>query len=398
MTLARSSVLHYWSSRYGPLPVIGGKPTHARNSAGMVGDGRGELYDAIINTPRFSWETDKSTSANERRAMLLLERGGTNQIPFSADLSNAAWSKVTATITTGVRDPRGGTSACTVTATAASAQAYQLLAAGASIKRANALWVRRRTGTGAVSLFRSDGVGDAALTLTTDWQRFPATVPAASTARWVGIILATSGDAVDVWDGQQEDAPVISSEIVNPGAGLTSRSADSFYWDFPPIPQGMMVYLRFVERGSVLSGGYLLSLMSAANANPQFILYAPSGLYTAYHHNGTAPVSALVAVAPAVGDTVELVAQLTSAGIVNIIQSINGAAVTAGSASGANTLAGAWSDTKCWLNSAGIVGGQGLAAFADVRIVKYADVVGATGQAIMDELRAFELGPNGDLL
>ena len=42
--------------------------------------------------------------------------------------------------------------------------------------------------------------------------------------------------------------------------------------------------------------------------------------------------------------------------------------------------------------------GAGAGRYAEVKIVKYADVVGATAQARMDELRAFEIGASGEVL
>ena len=65
--------------------------------------------------------------------------------------------------------------------------------------------------------------------------------------------------------------------------------------------------------------------------------------------------------------------------------------------SGVQTLATAWSDTRLWLNSVGVIG-VGANKFAEVKIVKYADVVASTAQGRMDELKNFELGPNADVL
>jgi hypothetical protein len=402
MTLSRSSVLLYWSSRYGLLPILGGKPTFARNSAGSVADARGELYDAIINTPRFSWETDRSTPAAEKRAMLLLEAARQNTLGYTTDFSNAVWVKTSVTVATGVLDPKGGTSACTLTATAAAGTVYQHLAAGSSLQRSNALWLRRRTGAGAVNLLLSDGsaYSYAATGLSAVWQRFQVPAAAASTARWIGLSIATSGDAVDVYNGQQEDALVSSSDIVNLAAGAGTRAVDTCSWSFLPTPQGMMVFSRHVEGGSAaLGAGVIWASCSAAGAAPYLFVHTPgAGVYRVVHTGTGAGVSASLAAGPAAGDTVDLLAVLNPNGSVELYQSINGAAVTSTTSGGSETLAAAWSGPALWLNSLGSGAAVGFNRFADLRAVKYADVVAATAQGRMDELRSLELGPNGDLL
>lgn len=394
MTLSRSSILHYWSARYGTIPVIGGKPTHTRNSAGTVADARGELYDAIINTPRFSWETDQSnTAASERRAMLLLEQAATNLLTAPSDFTNGAWTKTSVTPTVGAADPKGGSSASTLTATANGGTVVQSLAAGSLIQRTNSIWMRRRTGTGTVSVRRFDGGAYDAVTLTSDWQRVGPTLAAASTTRTFGIQFATSGDAVDVWDAEMVDGVLRTSEIASGG----TRAADGFSWAFPPAPQAMMAYVRIVEGGTntVNSGYGLVQISNAGGSDPVFLIYSPSGIYTAFHSNAGAVTSGAGA-GSLLGETVELVAILFTDGSVQLIQSRNGLAVSSGARSGAKALGAAWSGAVLTLNAN--VSAIGVNKFADLRIVKYADVVATTAQGIMDELRAFELGPNGDVL
>lgn len=397
MTLSRSSVLHYWSSRYGPLPVIGGKPVHTRNSAGAVADERGELYDAIINTPRFSWETDKATTANERRAALLLELARTNSVPFSTDFANAVWTKLNATITAGVLDPRGGTSACTLTATAANGAVFQSLAAGTAMIRANAFWIRRRTGTGAVGILRADSGGYVTVPVTSVWTRFSPGFSTSATARDIGVSLATSGDAVDLYNGQQEDATFNTADIVNTGASATSRGADAFSWSYAAPPQGAVIFSRHVEGGTIqASSARLWTIASSGDASPRLLIFVSGGVYVLYNENGGNVQSSLGA-APAFGDTVDLAAIITATGAVQLVQSINGAAVTSGTLSSALTVPTAYSGALAWLNSVS-ASSVGASRFLEWRALKYADVVAATAQGIMDEVRAFELGPNGEAL
>ena len=397
MTLTKSSCLHVWSSRYGINPIIGGRPVFSRNSAGLFTAQSAEVDSAIINTPRGDWTTVQLPGGlTERRRLLTLELARSNTLVAPSDLNNAAWVKTTMAVATGIADPAGGTSACTLTATAANATTDQNLGSGSSLARVNSVWLRRRTGSGLVKVLKPDGSAYATVTLTSDWQRF-SQPGSASVVREAGINIVTNGDAVDNYLHQMEDGPFATSGILA-GSGA-SRAADSLYWNFPPVPQAMMMYVRFVEQGTILlTNTRVLQIGSAAGAAPLITLYQSGAYYTAHHNNnaGGTPVSVL-AVAPAIGDTVELLHILFADGSVQAVQSINGAAVTSGAASAAATLAGAWSDTLLLANR-GASSDAGANKFAELKIVKYADVVASTAQGRMDEMRSLELGPNGDLL
>ncbi|RKZ96018.1 MAG: hypothetical protein DRQ40_02120 [Gammaproteobacteria bacterium] len=133
----------------------------------------------------------------------------TNLAASSEDLTVAPWVKVDATLTPGILDPDGGTSAYTVIATANAGRVYINDAgydAGAEI--AASFWVRRRTGSGTVLLYGGDGANgvDVTASLTGAWQRLtPAVTAASGAADRMGVKLNVAGDAVDVWHPQAED-------------------------------------------------------------------------------------------------------------------------------------------------------------------------------------------------
>jgi hypothetical protein len=397
MSLSKSSVLHYWSSRYGINPRIGGRPVFTRNSAGLFTTQEGEVDTAIVNTPRFDWATlNLPNGQTERRKVLTLELARSNALVAPSDFSNAAWTKSTCAVTTGIADPAGGTSACTLTATAASGYAQQTLSAGSSIVRTNTVSLRRRTGTGQIQVINPQNTAWVNVTLTSDWQRFTI-AGAAGTGRSGGIMIAVSGDAIDVWLFQNEDGPFATSGIAA-GSGA-SRAADSLYWNFPPVPQAMMVYSRHIEQGTLLGAGTsmrLWQISSVTSGTPQLEIYSDGSDYHLQHFT-TFGVNVVLAAASGVGDTVDLLAVTDPTGAVALYQSINGAAPTVVGPSGALAFSPAWSDTKFWLNSAGSIV-PGANKFAEVKIVKYADMVGVTAADRMSELRSFELGPNGDVL
>lgn len=138
--------------------------------------------------------------------------GGNNSLKWSEDFANAIWVKTTMTIGATVADPIGGTSANTLTATGANANVRQTLAGGSSIVRTNSVWLKRRTGTGTVQVLDPPAANWVTVALTTAWQRFSVT-GAAATPRDSGILIATSGDAVDAFGFQQDDAALATSYI-----------------------------------------------------------------------------------------------------------------------------------------------------------------------------------------
>lgn len=130
--------------------------------------------------------------------------GGSNQVFPSEDFADAAWTKITATVTPGISDPIGGTTAQRIAATGAGARIFQSLSAGSSVVRTMSFWMRRISGSGVINIAKPDNSVYVPVTLTSEWQRFSAT-GAASTVRQAEIGIATSGDAIDVWGAHLND-------------------------------------------------------------------------------------------------------------------------------------------------------------------------------------------------
>ena len=145
-----------------------------------------------------------------------------NLTNYSGDISNAAWPKTNLTVATGVSDPFGGTSAQTLTATAANGFFNQLQpASGANY--VSSIWVRRRTGSGAVRLANPGNTSSATLALTSSWQRMFVAGP--SNLGFIHSLLniVTSGDAVDVYGAQLEQ-----SLVATPGPYFQTLATDYF--------------------------------------------------------------------------------------------------------------------------------------------------------------------------
>ncbi len=124
-----------------------------------------------------------------------------NELPAAqADLTTG-FTKNNITVTTGVADPIGGTAAVTLTANANNPDYFFAIGgrpSGASYS--GSYWVRRRTGTSTVSLVAPQTTSvDITASIDGTWRRFGTGVwTIGGTTAYVGLRIATSGDAVDV--------------------------------------------------------------------------------------------------------------------------------------------------------------------------------------------------------
>lgn len=431
MALSLSSVLHYWSARYGSVPVVGGKPVHARSSAGRWIDQQGILQNAIVNTPRFEW-ADLGDGAG-RRAVMRLEQARTNSLTYSEDWSNAAWVKSDVTISANAAIAPDGTLTAdklientnNVAHWAYQAVTYAAVPQSFSVhaKAVERTWLYIRgdfnsgreawfnLATGAFGTVHAN-FDVRAVPMGGGWYRILVSQAAGlagtsgevgfgpTTGDGVSAYVGVAGNGLYLWGAQHARDCAAESSYIQTVAGSGSRATDDFSWAAPFPGYNLMAYVRFIERGTVglSAGARLLQLSKLNNTGPRLIILNTNGpnAYQTIHDNGSTSKISTLATTPAVGATVELLALWQANGSVDIAQSINGAAVTSGGVSAAQGMNSLDSIEAISVN--GIGGSYGLNDFAEVKIVKYPDVVGASNQARMDELRSFELGPNGAVL
>ena len=134
-------------------------------------------------------------------------------------------------------------------------------------------------------------------------------------------------------------------------SGSATRNADLLPLPFPARPQALTAYIRFIEVGTILTGNArvfqigngtfgdeeALLIMNRGSAGNQFYRFS-------YNADGN-HVQSQLAIAPSIGDGVELMGHLIIDGndaSVQLRQSINGAVATAAAESGTRPLLAAW--------------------------------------------------------
>ena len=123
-----------------------------------------------------------------------------NLLTKTEDAANAVWTKLNISIAAGVTDPQGGSTAFTITCTSAGGYWFQSSVAPNGTTNVSSLWVRRRTGTGAIYLRSSASPGtDSPIAVTASWTRSSMTVSNNSSANSFVLLIATSGDEIDIW-------------------------------------------------------------------------------------------------------------------------------------------------------------------------------------------------------
>lgn len=188
------------------------------NQSMYMGAG-GLLIASATNTPRIEYDAGGSCLG------LLMEASRTNLGLYSADGTNAAWTKTNCTAAKTATGPDGASnSATTVTATAGNATILQAVTSG-SATRAYAIWLKRRTGTGNIDLTLDGGTGWTTKTITSTWTRYFITQAAVTNPNF-GIRIVTNGDAVDFFGSQLESASFSSSDIPTTTVSV-ARTADS---------------------------------------------------------------------------------------------------------------------------------------------------------------------------
>lgn len=231
--------------------------TFSRTSATATYFGSdGLLHVAAADEPRFEW-------VGGVRMGLLIESLCTNLVLWSRDLTNAGWSKTSATASKTVTGIDGTSNSCTrLTASSANGQAVQAVAAAGGAVCVFSAYIRRVTGTGQVLLTEDNfttSTNVAGSLNTSTFTRVQITTTADGLGR-VGIRLATAGDVIDVDCVQLEAVSSLNASATSPlitTSSTTSRGAD--------ILSATVAGMSFAG-GSMMMVGGLISRPGAAAA------------------------------------------------------------------------------------------------------------------------------------
>lgn len=180
---------------------------------------------ATDNTARFTkgFYSDKGFV---RSSGLLVELAATNLLLYSSDMTQAEWAKTNGTVSSNdATAPDGTATADSFTATAANATILQAQTITSAVKTFS-IFLKRKTGTGSVSLTIDGGSTYTEVFLSTaNWKRFQITQTLANPS--VGIKISTSGDAVYAWGAQNETMNFMTSYIPTTTAAVT-RNKETF--------------------------------------------------------------------------------------------------------------------------------------------------------------------------
>ena len=196
-----------------------------------IENGATAYFDNISVKEYTGTHISQATTANKP----ILRRGLVNLLPYSNDFSQ--WSKSACTVTaTGVADPWGGTLASTVTSSGSAELYKQISTSGV---KTSGIWIRRRTGTGNISIRNTANTAWIALTVTSTWALFVNDGGTVGASGWCDIQFPTSGDAIDVCFGGVFEGTWTAAQILAEGGiptttatAASNPSAGKYWWSF----------------------------------------------------------------------------------------------------------------------------------------------------------------------
>lgn len=388
------------------LSSAGLNATFSRAGAATYVDADGVIQSAAAGAIRSGHYAERYSP------VLLLERGRTNDLTYSEQFDNAAWTKVACSISANAATaPDGNTTADKMIPDSGTVGPYVIQTLPAltddtlqpyfvHVKAAELSWFRilsrRKDGTDRNTWFdlstgtigTTNHTGAHMVALGDGWYRCGVIFDSLNggTTPFVrcmivsgdgaSTVVGNASDGIYIWGAQFDtDQPSTSSYIVTTTAPVT-RIADSLALPFAEVPQQITMYARFIELGTVLhDASYGVAMIGGPTTSddPRFLIYnASAGKYTAFYDNGTAISTSTPNATPAYGDQVETRAVLLASGAVQLGVSINGAAevlASAGSAPSGGLVTAGWSAETIFLNSLanGAFGLIGIESFKILR-------------------------------
>lgn len=186
-----------------------------RATAAWMFNSSGLLEQAALDQPRF----DYGTPGSGQLQGLLLEGGQTNQCLQSRDLTQAAWTKTSATAAKNQTGLDGAAnSASSLTASAINATCLQTVTDASSVARTFSIYVKRLVGVGGIDITIDGGTTWVPVTVTAAWTRVFVTQTLANPN--FGIRIQASGDSIAVDCCQEEAFGAPTSPIITTSASV----------------------------------------------------------------------------------------------------------------------------------------------------------------------------------
>lgn len=168
------------------------------------------------------------------------------------ELLTTGWTNTNTTDTqVAVPAPNGSPNSIDVAATAGNGTLLASLSLLAS-PYTFSIWLKRKTGTGTVEI-TVDGTTYVTAAVTSDWQRFSATLTPSAGTKTPGIRLVTSGDAVYAWGAQLSDSASLEPYVPNFGAAPSAAAAHGPRLDYDPVTLAAKGLLVEEQRTNLLT-------------------------------------------------------------------------------------------------------------------------------------------------
>lgn len=222
----------YWWHGIAPVPVLDLNFVAGRCYVAGSGDQPiGNCLSLTRTTTEYGTWADGHVSQFSSGQLVLTNLGLqinpaiTNIALWSNDLTQATWTKTTMSAALTATGPDLGTNdATTLTATSANATALQSITNAITLK-VYSVYLKRLSGSGAISLTEDNGTGWTACTLTLNvWVRCSKSQTLANPT--IGVQIATNGDSVAAWCNQVETVNGVPTSPIPTTSGSASRNAD----------------------------------------------------------------------------------------------------------------------------------------------------------------------------
>jgi hypothetical protein len=204
--------------------ILDPRITFTGNSANRWGfDASGTLVALAQSTPHFDYGPMGGSACRGIR----IDTGGVNRCLWNRDFTNVAWTKTNVTAAKNVVGLDGVANSCsTLTATANGGKVTQAFTV-TSRQMVTAVYVRRKTGTGTISITLDNGSTSDDVTSQINALTFTQVKKVQTLADPViGIVFGTSGDEVEVDVAMLVDGAYVGSPILTTTASVTRGRDD----------------------------------------------------------------------------------------------------------------------------------------------------------------------------